>query len=213
MVIADIKAFFDILNTSSGWLQKALGQAKRERERKAAQLLHDALILVASMRSYDNAFRPLLGRMLTFVPSWTPERRQTVADDLVLFLDREEILPHFRQAYGALDGSGWQGDGRESLDQLLRSARRFQDVITADSKIKGAYTERQRVIVWLLEADRDSEAYRVREWAEEKLGELDRRLLVDADEAFATLRRRLIAEYHLPNPGFAVGLPRSGGAD
>jgi hypothetical protein len=211
LIIGEIKALVELVNIASGWLQQALGRAKRQRDREAAQTLYDAFVLVASMRAYDNAFRPLLGRILTFTLDWEPHRRQTTADEVVLFLDQEQILPYFRQAYGSLRGSLAMEED-QALSSLLDCAHRFTFIVEADFRTKETYYERQQVLTRLLYATSEEEASWVRAWAEVKVNQLNRRLLADADEAFAELRQRIIATHDLPDPGFAVGLPRTGGS-
>ena len=206
MVLSDIKMLVDVTNTAGNWLAMALGRAKQKRDRRAAHVLHDAIVLVASMRSYDNAFRPLLGRILTFTPTWDAERRQQTTDDIIMFLDHEEILPYFRQAATSLASYHAQGEPIGAVIPLLECASRFMDIVEADRRTKDAYRQRSRVIELLLMGRSERDAYDVREWAERKVNELDRRVLADAEIRFAELRSILLREYDLPDPGMAVDI-------
>jgi hypothetical protein len=79
------------------------------------------------------------------------------------------------------------------------------NIVEADSMSKDAYSQRSRLINTLLMGKSENEAFRVREWAEEKVDQLDRRVLADAEIMFADLRNTLLREYDLPDPGMAVG--------
>jgi len=204
-VPVDPKGLAELLNAAAGWLQKALQEARRRRDRGAARVLHDSFVVVASMRAYDNAFRPLLGQLLAFSIEWEDEHRQRVAEELQRFFDIEEILPRFRQAFQALQSSRWEGAGHEALTRLMDAATTFGDEIVGTVwKEKENYVVRTRIFRALSYGQSQGEVNMVYKWAESTAKVLDRRLLAEADNAFGELRNAVLAAHDLPDPGYAV---------
>jgi hypothetical protein len=207
LIPVDARSLIDVLNAAGGWLRAALQHARKERDRRAARVLHDAFVVVASMRAYDNAFRPLLGEVRAFSTKWEDERRRRLENDLRLFFDVEEILPRFRQAFQALQSSGWDGAGREALGRLIGTASTFGDEIVGPIwKEKENYAMRARIFSVLSFGQSPEEAEIVHEWAERIAAVLDRHLLAQADNAFGELRNAVLAAHDLPDPGYAVSL-------
>jgi hypothetical protein len=207
IVPVDAGTLFDVLKAAGGWLQAALQHARKERDRRAARVLHDAFVVVASMRAYDNEFRPLLGEVLTFSVEWEDERRRQLERMIRRFFDVEEILPRFRQAFQALESSGWDGAGHEALGRLVGAASRFRDEIVGPIwKEKENYVVRARIFKALSFGQSQEEVEALHEWAEEIAAVLDRHLLAEADNAFGELRNAILAVHDLPDPGYAVAL-------
>ncbi|MGY1618123.1 hypothetical protein ACI797_15395 [Geodermatophilus sp. SYSU D00691] len=206
MILSDIKTFVEIVSSVGSWLEKARTRSTRARDLQAAQLLHDATVLVVSMRAYDNAFRPLAAAMLTFRPYWPDDRRERLANELSHFLDREEILPLFRQSLTSLANSYSNGMTSEPVRTLLQCARRFMEPVQVISASKTAYTERALVIGWLLDATTQAEAAEVHSWAVFRVSALHKEVLADAEIALAELRIALQREFSLPDLPPAVSL-------
>jgi hypothetical protein len=206
-VLSDAKVLFEVLNAAGDWLQKALTQARRDRDRRAAHVLHDAFVVVASMRTYDNAFRPLLGQLLAFSIEWEAERRRRLNDELHSAFDTEVILPRLRQALQGLNSSDWEGAGHEPLNRLLNLAFTFGDEVVSPIWVAKALGGGREPIFRALEYGHTPDDARVvHNWAENVASTLNRRLLADADDAFGELRRAVLAAHDLPDPGYAVSL-------
>ncbi len=206
-VLSDAAVLFQVLDKAAGWLRDALREARKERDRKAAHVLHDAFVVVASMRAYDNAFRPLLGQLLAFSIEWEKERRDRLSDQLSSFFDIEQILPRFRQAFQALQASGWEEAGREALGQLVDAASTFaEEIVGPVWKEKENYVVRGQMLQALEHGKTHGEEQVVREWAERLARILDRRLLAEADNACGALRQAILAAHRLPDPGYAFSL-------
>lgn len=206
-LLSETKTLVEILKAAGGWLRRAHQRAERERDRSAAQLLHDAFVLAASMRVYDNALRPLLGQLLGFSASWDKERRGDLYDKLVGFFDREEILPHFRQALASLSYMQWDGAGGEALHRLVASAFTFDEEIAGTiRREKENYVIRIEMLSALQLGASIEEESLVRKWAERIVGLLDRGLLVEVDASYGELRQAILAAHDLPDPGYAIAL-------
>lgn len=206
-IVVDANTLIQVLNAAGGWLQAALQHARKERDRRAARVLHDAFVVVASMRAYDNAFRPLLGEALAFSTKWDDERRRSLENELRRFFDVEEILPAFRQAFQALQSSGWDGAGEEALNRLIEAASSFGNEIVGPIWMeKENYAMRARIFNALSYGQSSDEADILHEWAERIAAVLDRHLLAQADNAFGELRNAVLVAHDLPDPGYAVSL-------
>jgi hypothetical protein len=206
-VLADAKVLFEVLNAAGEWLRKALNQARAKRDRRAARVLHDAFVVVASMRANDNAFRPLLGQLLGFSIEWEVDRRRQLSQELRSFFDIEEILPRFRQAFQALQASAWEGAGHEALGRLIGGATAFAgDIVGPIWKEKENYIVRERMLNALSYGRSDDDTKTVREWAERVAAILDRQLLAETDNAFGELRHAILTAHDLPDPGYAIAL-------
>jgi hypothetical protein len=205
--LSDAKVLFEALNAAGEWLQRALKAARKKGDREAAQVLHDAFVVVASMRAYDNAFRPLVGQLVAFSTRWDRERREQLGDHLELFFDVEQILPRYRQSFEALRTSAWQGAGHEALGRLVGAASTFGDEIVGPIwKEKENYVVRVRMLNALRYGKSSHDADAVHQWAQRVAAVLDRGLLAEADTAFGQLRRAVLAAHDLPDPGYAVSL-------
>jgi hypothetical protein len=207
MVLADAKVLFELLNAAGNWLQKAVSEARKQRDQRAAHVLHDAFVVVAAMRAYDNAFRPMLGELLAFSDAWEADRRQRLSEELFSFFDVEQILPQFRQAFQGIESSHWDGAGREALGQLIGSATTFADEIVGEVwKEKENFMTRARLSRALEYGGSPDDEKAVHDWAEATAKILDRHLLAEADNAFGELRQAILAAHKLPDPGYAVSL-------
>ena len=207
MVLADAKVLIDVLKAADEWLQQVVQRAKRRRDRAAAQVLHDAFVVVAAMRAYDNAFRPLLGQLLTFSVEWSPDQRRRLSEELNAFFDIEQVLPPFRQALRGLESASLDGAGAEPVERVMAAATTFSEEIAGSIRLeKENYVSRRAISDALLYGRSHEDEATVRQWAETLVQTLDRPLLAGADNAFGRVRQEILAAHDLPDPGFAVAL-------
>jgi hypothetical protein len=206
MVLADAKVLVELLDAAGGWLGKALKRARKARDKQAAHVLHDSFVVVASMRAYDNTFRPMLGQLLALSTDWEADRSRELSGELSTFFDVEKIMPRFRQAFQGLRSSEWEGAGHEPLGRLLDAASTFGDEIAGRIRNEKEDLSRRSQLFISLKRHSEWDVDYVRKWATRIADVLDRDLLAEADHAFGELRQAILAAHDLPDPGYAVSL-------
>jgi hypothetical protein len=207
-MLSEAKTLIELIGLAGGWLTSALQRAKKDSDRRAAQALHDAAILVAAMRSYDNALRRIVTEAMSFSSEWSDDRRMTVTDDLKEFVGQETILPQFRQALASLR-CGDEDDFCEELTNLEMIAHHFYTYFVVLVETQKGFGRPIWPVMAALERGRHRhDVDEVRAWTESALALHDRAKvdLARADEAYGMLRNKILASHPLPEAGWAVSL-------
>ncbi len=133
MVIDDAKALFDLIDRARTWRREASERTKKKKAQAAAQILFDAGVLVAAMRTYDNTYRRVLRRVRLLQPDASDEERKSLVEELTAFNESHVITPHIDQASGSLAYALYKpntrkpGDSQwEALEKIVRCAQQFQ---------------------------------------------------------------------------------------
>jgi len=203
-MLGELTTFIELTEKAGGWLATVLQHNRRERDRRAAQVLYNAFVLTASMRTYDNTFRRILGRLLVFDGRWEQDERSELLADLLEFFDTETVLPRFRQALAALENANVDEQVRAGLDRLLTKAGSFHGQVDEVTGRKSEFHIPRTVLDALRRGDDQESVEEIVFWAEEYVDLLDRRVLAEADEAFGVLRQTVLSKHNLPDPGWAV---------
>lgn len=104
VVLSEVQAFAELAERASAWLTEAVERSRRKRARTAARILHDAGMVVAAMRTYDNTYRTVLRRIPLLQPGASQEERSDIARTLEAFNETYVIYslhpPSLRLARG-----------------------------------------------------------------------------------------------------------------
>jgi hypothetical protein len=207
VVVSEITAFLDLAQRASGWLETARAGSRRDATRNAARVLHDAGILVAGMRVYQNSYRPVLRRIRLMVPDADADTRSQIIDELERWNSVSEIAPRVEQAYSSLLAE--RRDPRkpiapELIDTVLEAAEEFIRRAKLIADVKRNYVFQVRLQDAVRRARSREELQEAAEFAESHLALVDHEVLTVADQAFGRLRRKLAHDYDLPTPDWAA---------
>ena len=210
MIIGEVRALLDLIQRANAWRTEAIEGSRKKRARVAAQVLSDAGILVAAMRTFDNTYRRVLRRIRLLQPDASHEERKQVVEELTAFNERHIITPHINQASQSLTNAASTGKLFErgepnALTDLLECADRFrfqiQNPIEEEKSKLSLHYELTRI---LLHSSSQEDLQISVDFAEAHLNSLSLKLLRDADRAFGRLRQTLVEKHDLPDPGWAI---------
>jgi hypothetical protein len=95
-------AFAAVINQASSWLNTVSARAADDRAKRAAELLFNSGVTVASLRLLDNCFRRVVGDVSQFRVDWPPDRRKVTIDNILEIAHSDVILPELQEAVGYL---------------------------------------------------------------------------------------------------------------
>jgi hypothetical protein len=210
-MLGEAKELLEMIKTLSEWIAQAKQQRKAESEQRAAVLLGTAGILVASLRTLDNSFREVMSDLRLFNVDWTAPRRDAVRERINRFAEQEKILPHIRESLEVLTRTVARNEidpkQKQPVQVLIGCATRILNAIGRDVT---PFPSKEILVRFLddIHAARTAvEAEVVRVNAQRHLSVLERRILAEADIAFADLKEDILARNPgLPDPGWAVAL-------
>jgi hypothetical protein len=205
--IGEAELLSKIIDEAGKWLRATFRRVRADRDRRAAEVLYNAFVLVASMRAYDNTFRSLLGQLLNFSIRWENERRRRLSRELSDFIDQEVLLPHFRQANSYLAQGFGSAERIQALTRLRAKASTFERSVAGKIMTEKEKKATRQLLAKLEYGDSKDAERDVRKWANNVMGLLDRRLLAEIDADYGELRQAILAKHNIEDPGFALRLP------
>jgi hypothetical protein len=212
VVISDATALLDLVGQANAWRKAVSEKKKKKKARRAAQLLSDAGILVAGMRTYDNEYRRVLRRMRLLQPEATEDERRQAAEELERFNETHVIVAYIDQSYYGVaaavgDNKAYRPGVLTPVSDLMQCYDKFRNQIRLpieEQKAQtGVFSDIRRALLY---GESVEELRPALDFADAHLDYLSLKLLRDADRAFGTLRHDLVEKYDLPTPGWAVQL-------
>lgn len=199
MPFLESAAFASVLTQASSWVQQASGRAADNEAKRAAQLLYSAGVVVAALRTLDNAFRRVVGAVSQLDVSWPAERRQAVVDSILDIAHSDVVLPELQDAVGYL---------HRTVPQLAEPERaQSQRILDGGNDVVGFLAkapdhtpfETKEQLTTLLngirQADTPAWADRTVELCEEALWIFDRRGLGELTVSLGQLKATLVEKH------------------
>jgi hypothetical protein len=121
--------------------QQLVVGAQNLRDRRAALLLHQAALTIASMAAYDNECRATYEPLLGFSQTWSKTQRAEAWDRVNLFVRVHGIYPILQQSLPALEGfvGHLRKEQRDAAERLVEAATGYKALMLTIRFEKGKW--------------------------------------------------------------------------
>ena len=203
------------------WAEGALKKTGDCKEKQAVYMLRNAGTLVAALRTMHNSVKTLLGRVSLLQPDTPDDQRRELTQEISDFARRDFIIGFIRQSEKELrdllhEEEDLEDKHRRLLENLLNcagSTLRAAHAIprTAHDPYGSPFEtieELEKFLQEIKEADSVQDINNLKKEAKEAIKAFNSKILVDADEAYATLKYDIFKRYpSIPDTaGWAVTL-------
>src|SRR5215469_4565416 len=214
--LSDVKLLLEVVEKAGSWLGKVIAQRKNRDEQQAAQLLATAGVLVAALRTLDNALRTIMRELNLFTTKWSEERREQFVECVNEFANEEKILPVIRQYCEQLSSLlfGVPRDDLRDAEEVLECGRGIQHALGGGTVTPFRDAGALRTFLALIKgASTEEDVRSAIAQSDEVLAVVRRDVLARADHAFGRLKGRILQRHRdMPDPGWSVFLSGTPGS-
>lgn len=192
------------------WAEGALNKAKDAKEKQAVYMLRNAATLVAALRTMHNSVKTLLGSVSLLYPDTPADERMNMMREINDFARRDFIIGFIRQTEKELrdlltNEGELEDKHRNSLLTLLRCAgttlRAANDPYGSPFE---SIDELEKFLQSIKQANTPQDIDKIKKEAAAAIDAFRSQILVDADNAYATLKSDIFRRYpSIPDPGWA----------